>query len=162
VGRLHSSREGDSVTVGSRSGSQGGVGWPGVVTALGAIGVVFTFGIAGSAEWGPPGTPAYNTYQTLNRLVTIPAMMLVLGVAASGWRARNRLGVLGWLAWFTALSGSLLILVGNVGEFWVFTSRSYSDSARNVSWGLFVLGGLLLVVGGILAIVRSGVRPHDH
>jgi hypothetical protein len=129
---------------------------------LGAVGVVIMFGVAGSAEWGPPGTAAYDTYQTLNRLVTVPAMMLVVGVAASGWKARKRLGVLGWLAWLAALLGSLLILAGNVGEFWVFTSRSYSDSARNVSWGLFVLGGLLLVVGGILAAVRSGGRSHDH
>ena len=150
------------MTVGSRSGSPSGVGWPEVVTGLGAVGVVIMFGVAGSAEWGLPGTPAYDTYQTLNRLVTVPAMMLTLGVAASGWKARRRLGVLGWLAWLTALSGSLLIIAGNVGEFWLFTSRSYSDSARNVSWGLFVLGGLLLVVGGILAVVRSGMRSHDH
>ena len=150
------------MTVGSRRSTRDGIGWPGVVTGLGAVGVVFMFGIAGSSEWGPPGTPAYSTYQTLNRLVTIPAMMMVVGVAASGWRARKRLGVLGWLAWLAALSGSLLILAGNVGEFWVFTSRSYSDSARNVSWGLFVFGGLLLVVGGILAVVRSGMRSHNH
>ena len=149
------------MTVGSRSDSPSGVGWPGVVTGLGAVGVVIMFGVAGSAEWGLPGTPAYDTYQTLNRLVTVPAMMLTLGVAASGWKARRRLGVLGWLAWLTALSGSLLILAGNVGEFWVFTSRSYSDSARNVSWGLFVSGVLLLVVGGILAVVRSGVGSRD-
>jgi hypothetical protein len=111
---------------------------------------------------GTPGTPAHDTYQTLNRLVTIPAVMLVVGVAASGWKARKRLGALGWLAWLTALSGSFLILAGNVGEFWVFTSRSYSDSARNVSWGLFMAGGLLLVIGGILAIGHSGMRSRDH
>jgi hypothetical protein len=140
--------------------SRTAIGWPAVVTGLGAVGVVIMFAIAGSAEWGTPGTAAYDTYQTLNRRVTVPAAVLVLGVAASGWKARRRLGALGWLAWVTALLGSLLILAGNVGEFWVFTSRSYSSSARNVSWGLFLLGGLLLVLGGILAVGRSGVRSH--
>ena len=45
------------MTVGSRSGSPSGVGWPEVVTGLGAVGVVIMFGVAGSAEWGLPGTP---------------------------------------------------------------------------------------------------------
>lgn len=116
------------------------------------------FMAAGSVEWGPPGTSAYNTYQTLNRLVTVPAVMLVVGIAASGWAARRRLGALGWLAWLIALSGSVLVLAGNVSEFWVFTTRSYSDSARNISWALFVMGVILLVVGGILAGVRVAVR----
>ncbi len=128
-----------------------------MVTGLGAVGVVVMFMVAGSVEWGPPGTPAYNTYQTVNRLVSIPAMILVVGVAASGWSARKRLGALGRLAWLTASLGSLLILAGNVGEFWVFTARSYSDSARNASWGIFLLGALLLFVGGILAVARAGV-----
>ena len=125
------------------------------------MGVVFMFMAAGSADWGPPGTPAYSTYQTLNRLVLIPAMMLVVGVAASGWRARRRLGAFGWLAWLTALLGSLLIVAGNVGEFWLFTARSYSDSARNTSWAMFLLGGMLLVVASILVAIppRPDVSP---
>lgn len=127
--------------------------WPMVVVAVGGVGLIVMFMAAGSVEWGPPGTEAYDTYQMMNRLVTVPSVLLVVGLFATGFRARRNLGVLGWVWWLLGLAGSLLVLVGNVAEFWVFTSRSYDDGARNLAWGSFVLGVALLVVAGILGAV---------
>jgi hypothetical protein len=92
----------------------------------------------------------------MNRLVTVPAVILVVGVFATGFKGRQSLGVFGWMAWLLGLAGSLLVLAGNVAEFWLFTSRSYGDSARNLAWGSFVLGVALLLIAGILAAVRAG------
>jgi len=63
-----------------------------------------------------------------------------------------------WLeraGWAVTLSGSVLLLVGNVAEFWVFTSRTYADQARNGSWRLFLLGAASLIIGGILWAVAN-------
>ncbi len=114
------------------------------------------FMAAGSSDWGPPGTEAYESYQMMNRLVTFPAALLVLGVFATGFQSRRSLGVLGWVSWLLGLTGSLLVLGGNVAEFWLFTSRSYGDAARNLAWGSFVLGVALLLIAGFLAAVRAG------
>ncbi len=133
-----------------------GVSWPLVVAAVGGVGLVVMFMAAGSVEWGPPGTEAYDSYQTMNRLVTVPAVLLVVGVFATGFQGRQSLGVFGWMAWLRGLAGSLLVLAGNVAEFWLFTSRSYGDSARNLAWGSFVLGVALLLIAGILAAVSAG------
>jgi len=113
------------------------------------------FMAAGSSDWGPPGTATYESYQMMNRLVTFPAALLVLGVFATGFRSRKSLGVLGWVSWLFGLTGSLLVLGGNVAEFWLFTSRSYGDPARNLAWSSFLLGMTLLFVAGILGAVRA-------
>ncbi len=131
-----------------------------VVVAVGGLGLVVMFMAAGSVEWGPPGTEAYDTYQTRNRLATVPAVLLVVGVFATGFQARNNLGSLGWVSWLVGLAGSLLVLVGNFAEFWIYTSRSYGDGARNLAWGSFVLGVALLVIAGILgAVWASQEKP---
>lgn len=129
--------------------------WPMVVVAFGGVGLVVMFMAAGSVEWGPPGTEAYGKYQMMNRLVTLPAVLLVVGVFASGFQVRSNLGVLGWVSWLLGLAGSLLVLLGNVGEFWIYTSRAYGDDARNLAWGSFLLGIAMLVIAGILVAVRS-------
>jgi hypothetical protein len=127
-----------------------------VILTVGGVGLIVMFMAAGSVEWGPPGTEAYDTYEMMNRLVTIPSVLLVVGVFGTGFQARSHLGAFGWVSWLFGLAGSLLVLVGNVAEFWIYTSRSYSDEARNLAWGSFVLGGALLLVAGILAAVRAG------
>ena len=129
--------------------------WPKVVLAVGGVGLILTFMAAGSVEWGSPGTEAYDTYQRMNRLVSIPAVLLLVGVFATGFKARTNLRAVGWLSWILGLAGSLLVLLGNVGEFWLYTSRTYGDATRNLSWGSFVLGIALLVVAGILGAVST-------
>ena len=129
-----------------------------VALAVGGVGLIVMFMAAGSVEWGPPGTEAYDTYQMMNRLVTIPAVLLVVGVFGTGFQARSHLGTFGWVSWLLGLAGSLLVLVGNVAEFWIYTSRSYGDEARNLAWGSFVLGVALLVTAAILGAVGASLR----
>jgi len=135
-----------------------GASWPSAAVAVGGVGLVVMFMAAGSVEWGPPGTEAYNSYQMMNRLVTVPAALLVVGVFATGFQSRTRLGVFGWMSWLLGLAGSLLVLGGNVAEFWLFTSRAYGDRARNLAWGSFVLGVALLLIAGLLAAVHVSRR----
>ena len=111
--------------------------WPGLLTGLGLFGFVVSYMFAGSADWGPPGTSAYGTYQTANRLVSLPIVLLIVGVLSLGVMRRGRMTWLERAGWAVTLSGSVLLLVGNVAEFWVFTSRTYADQARNGSWRLF-------------------------
>ena len=133
-----------------------GASWPLAVVAVGGVGLVVMFMAAGSSEWGPPGTEAYDSYQMMNRLVAVPAALLVVGVLAIGFQGRKSLGVLGWVSWLLGLAGSLLVLAGNVAEFWMFTSRAYGDPVRNLAWGSFMLGVALLVIAGVLGAVRAG------
>jgi len=129
--------------------------WPSVVAAVGGAGLVVMFLVAGSGEWGPPGKEAYASYQMMNRLVAIPAALLVVGVFATGLRSIRSLTGLGWVSWLLGLAGSLLVLAGNVAEFWLFTSRAYGDPARALAWGSFTLGVVLLLIAGILGAVRA-------
>ncbi len=118
------------------------------------------FMAAGSSEWGPPGTERYESYQMMNRLVAVPAVLLVVGVFATGFQSRKSLGVLGWVSWLLGLAGSLLVLGGNVAEFWLFTSRAYGDPVRNLAWSSFLLGVALLLIAGILgAMHASRTKP---
>ncbi len=130
--------------------------WPGFLTGLGLFGFVVSYMVAGSTEWGPPGTSAYGTYQTANRLVSLPIVLLIVGIVSLGVMRRGRMSWLGRIGWAVTLSGSVLLLVGNVAEFWVFTSRTYDDQARKTSWALFLLGAASLVIGGILWAAANG------
>ncbi len=126
-----------------------------MIVGIGGVGLVVMFMAAGSSDWGPPGTEAYESYQMMNRLVTVPAVLLVVGVFATGFQGRGSLGVLGWISWLLGLAGSLLVLAGNVAEFWLFTSRSYGDPVRSLAWSSFLLGVLLLIIAGILTAVLA-------
>lgn len=50
--------------------------------------------------------------------------------------------------------GSLMMLAGNVGEFWVFSGVSYGSVARNAAWTTFLLGTLAALVGLAALAVR--------
>ncbi len=126
-----------------------------MVVAVGGVGLVVMFMAAGSSDWGPPGTEAYESYQMMNRLVTVPAVLMVVGVFATGFRSRRRWGGVGWVSWLLGLTGSSLVLGVNVSEFWLFTSRSYGDAARNLAWSSFLLGVVLLFIAGILGAVHA-------
>jgi hypothetical protein len=122
----------------------------GVVLAVGgfAATVWYFFGPLGSVGWGYPGTDAYLAYERANRLASVPLLIHVVG-----WtllvrdRASRRVAAIGGL-------GSLMMVVGNVGEFWVFSEESYASVARNLSWLTFLLGALAAIVGLVALAVR--------
>ena len=58
--------------------------------------------------------------------------------------------------------GSLMMLAGNVGEFWIFSGESYASVVRNVSWTAFLFGTLAAVVGLVVLAVRRLVVSRSH
>jgi hypothetical protein len=122
----------------------------GGVLAVGgfAATVWYFFGPLGSAGWGPPGTDAYLAYERANRLASVPLLIHLAGwtllVRDRVWRRVASIGAL----------GSLMMLAGNVGEFWVFSEESYASAVRNLSWFTFLLGALAAIVGLIALAVR--------
>ena len=122
----------------------------GGVLAVGgfAATVWYFFGPLGSAGWGPPGTDAYLAYERANRLASLPLLIHLAGwtllVRDRVWRRVASIGAI----------GSLMMLAGNVGEFWVFSEESYASAVRNLSWFTFLLGALAAIVGLIALAVR--------
>jgi hypothetical protein len=108
----------------------------------------YFFGYLGSVGWGPPGTDAYVRYELANRFVSVPLLVHATGWALlirdRGWRRVAAIGAV----------GALMMLAGNVGEFWVFSEESYQSVARNASWTMFLLGTLAAIVGLLALSVR--------
>ena len=130
----------------------------GVSLAVGgfAATVWYFFGPLGSAGWGPPGTEAYLAYERANRLASVPLLIHLVG-----WILLVRDGGARRLAAIGAV-GSLKMLVGNVGEFWIFSEESYSSAARNLSWFTFLLGALAAIVGFLALLMRRLARLTAH
>jgi hypothetical protein len=123
----------------------------GAILAVGgfAATVWYFFGPLGSSGWGPPGTEAYLAYERANRLASVPLLIHVVG-----WTLLIRDRGFRRVAWIGTV-GSLMMLAGNVGEFWIFSQDSYASAARNLSWFTFLLGALVAIVGLIgLAVGR--------
>lgn len=122
----------------------------GGILAIGGFAATLSyfFGYLGSVGWGPPGTEAYVVYERANRLASVPLLVHVAGwtllVRDRAWRRVAAIGAL----------GSLMMLAGNVGEFWISSGESYASVARNVSWMTFLLGTLAAVVGLVALAVR--------
>ena len=90
-------------------------------------------------------------YERANRLASVPLLVHVAGwtllVRDRAWRRGAAIGAL----------GSLMMLGGNAGEFWIFSGESYASVARNVSWMTFLLGTLGAVVGLVALAARRSV-----
>ena len=126
----------------------------GAVLAVGgfAATVWYFFGPIGSVGWGPPGTEAYLAYERANRLASVPLL-----IHLAGWTLLVRDPGLRRVAAIGAL-GSLMMFVGNVGEFWIFSEASYASAARNLSWFMFLLGALGAIVGLVALAVSVPLR----
>ena len=108
----------------------------------------YFFGYLGSVGWGPPGTEAYLVYERANRVFLVPLL-----VHAAGWmllirdRAWRRVATIG-------ASGSLMMLAGSAGEFWIFSAESYQSAVRLASWLTFLVGTLVAIAGLIALALR--------
>ena len=107
--------------------------------------------------WGAPGTPTYQSYELLNRLMTFSLLLM-----AAGWLGVVLLCVHGNGRWGAILAfvGSIIMVAGTTAEFWLFSDLPYSQGSnlRNAAWSTFGLGSLLLDVGAMIlgiAIWRS-------
>jgi hypothetical protein len=114
-------------------------------------------------------------YDDFNRLLTAPLLLLV--VALAGLRAAQigRLAKWGSRGAWLALAAAVLLVVGNVVEFWLVLASDAEVFAiaeprgldqwvgSTVGWLTFLLGALLLLAGGVLfgvATGRAGVFPN--
>jgi hypothetical protein len=120
------------------------------------------FGLAGSLlwlslttvlspDWGPPGTANYLGYETINRLWA-PAFAGMLcgfvGLALRFALAGTRLGRLGLRL---AVIGLVVMLAGNIAEFWFLTRLPYGElNLRALAWISVLLGMLSLFIGAAL------------
>ncbi len=123
----------------------------GVILALAgfAAALWYFFGYVPSVGWGPPGTEAYVQYERANRLFLLPLL-----VHAAGWTLIVRVRTWRRVAAIGA-SGSLMMVAGSAGEFWIFSAESYQSAVRLVSWMIFLLGTLGAIVGFIAVAIRQ-------
>jgi hypothetical protein len=130
----------------------------GVILAIGgfAATVWYFFGPLGSAGFGYPGSDAYSAYERANRLASVPLLIHLVGwILLVRDRGLRRVAAIGAL-------GSLMMLAGNVGEFWVFSQDSYSSPTRNLSWLTFLMGALAAIVGFFALLLRRLTRLTAH
>jgi MFS family permease len=127
-----------------------------LLATTGIVGVLalVAIDVGGVVDWGPPGSPEYETYALVNRLTGV-ALALAVAAPISLWRAltgmaaergvRRALVVLG-----VALCG---MVVGSVAEFWVFNDQPYrgaGSEGRNLAWITFLISALTLAVGSVV------------
>jgi len=134
--------------------------WLGLLSLLGGISAVPLMVAFASTGWGKPGTAAYQTYETLNRLTAFALLLMVpgwLGLFLALPRGYGRWGAL------AALVGALLMVAGNAAEFWLYSDLSYECcNARHTAFGTFSLGSLVTDVGAMVAGIamrRGGSGP---
>jgi len=133
-----------------------------VTIGLIGIGLCWLFALMSSPEWGPPGTAAYLAYEARNRLIPLPLFLMALGFIVIYVGYRGIVGRLGAVAFAIILFGLALMVIGNVAEFWFFTTLSYGTSnGRAWAWSTFLLGVLFFIIGTpifIFALVRGQNR----
>lgn len=132
---------------------------------LGLLGVVGSLGWLSlntilSPDWGPPGSPDYLGYETINRLWA-PAFALVLcGYVGFYGRYPLHWARVGRAGFRLVVGGLLLMIAGNIAEFWFLTHQGYGElNARAVAW-ISVLLGWSVVGTGQLLMGLAGLR-HD-
>ena len=136
-----------------------------VLGGLGSLGALFWLCLNTilAPDWGPPGSPRYLGYETANRLWALAFAGMLCAFIALRARyplAQTRLGRLGLRL---AIFGLLVMIAGNITEFWLFSQQPYGElNVRNLAW-LGVLLGWLSVLTGLgligLAIWRQRWLP---
>jgi hypothetical protein len=136
----------------------------GLAAMLGGVLWALWAGVEQSVGWGAPGSTAYERYELINRLMPLALLPVVVGFIGLHAAQRRSYGWLGMAGFATVLVGFMLIIAGNLGEFWVFSDESYEGAGRNASWALFLLGHPVLVIGTLLfgiATARAKVFPRE-
>jgi hypothetical protein len=133
-----------------------GLGWLSV--AGGVAGVILSLGFAGT-DWGEPGTAAYLTYETLNRLTSFALLLMACGWLGATLALPDGFGRAGAAVAFLA---AVVMVIGNAAEFWLFTDLPYGDptNARSLSWMAYMFGDLVQTIGSTMAgvhIRRAGM-----
>ena len=101
-------------------------------------------------DFGLPGTAAYRVYETLNRLMALPLLLMAcgwLGLAFALPKGYGRAGA--WLAF----AASVVMAAGTAAEFWLFSDQPYGvwTNGRMASFMSFFVASLLLYVSAMIA-----------
>ncbi len=114
-----------------------------------------------ASDWGAPGTLQYIAYQNYNRLWSPTLLLMLLGFVGLYRRYPFRVGRLGQIGLGLIVLGFVLMMAGNIAEFWIFTDARYEFglNPRNVSWFTFLFGWLFTLVGSLQWGIHSN-RTH--
>jgi hypothetical protein len=104
-----------------------------------------------ASDWGAPGTLQYIAYQNSNRLWSPTLLLMLLGFVGIYRHYPFRAGRLGQIGLGLIVLGFVLMMAGNVAEFWIFTDARYEFglNPRNLSWFTFLFGWLFTLVGSL-------------
>lgn len=137
-----------------------------ILALIGILGGLLWLGLAlFRPDWGPPGTPQYGSYELWNRLWTPALLGMGAGFGALFRQLRPALSRQAQGSFLGLLSGCALMVLGNVGEFWIFTDQPYEGEGsliRLVSWLTYLFGALLMLSATVVAGVvlwRSAHLP---
>ncbi len=106
------------------------------------------------------GSGAYETY---NRLMPAVLVLLAVGLLAFYAVQNASHGWVGRVGFVVAVVGLVVMIAGNMVEFWTFSEEAYGpDSLRNSAWMAFGLGLFTFYIGTVLFGVdtlRAGELP---
>ncbi|HEV2124361.1 MAG TPA: hypothetical protein VGW38_16525 [Chloroflexota bacterium] len=136
--------------------------------------------ILGGMAWvllGPAAVLERNnllSYDSYNRLVTLPLLLFLFGFIAAHWLLRPQT-MLGTLGFGVVVLGLFLLVTGNVLEFWGVLLQSQPNAqvayetgasehwiGSDIGWMVFGFGMLAVLVGGVilaLSVRRTRVFP---
>lgn len=114
-------------------------------------------------EFGFPGSTAYIGYELWNRLWTPALVGMALGFYGF-FRNYPALPKSAFKAGRAFLVGFIMMILGNISEFWIFTNQPYAAgfNMRNLSWITFLLGLLVMIMAAAafgLSIERNKSFP---
>ena len=130
----------------------------GLLSILGSLlGLVLVAAFT-AGDFGLPGTAAYRVYETLNRLMAVPLLLM-----ACGWLALARALPSGYgrVAAWLAFAAMVVMAAGTAAEFWLFSDQPYGvwTNGRMAAFMSFFVASLLLYVAATVvgvALWRSG------
>ena len=135
--------------------------WLAILSLVGGVTAVPLFIGFAITGWGEPGTAAYQRYELLNRVTAVSLLLMLAGWAGMALLWRKEDGY--WRLWLP-LVGSILMIIGNATEFWLFSDLSYEGfNMRHVAWTTFLVGLLLLAIGATvtgIALRHNQLWPH--
>lgn len=111
-------------------------------------------------DWGAPGTTQYESYEFANRLLSLPLVLMASGLIGLYIRHHAQLRRLGTTGIVVTFVGFVLMVVGNIAEFFVFTSQPYMAgfNGRNAAWMTFGLGIVAVGIGGLVLGIATWRR----
>ena len=124
--------------------------WSGLAAVLGGVLWVLlvpliTLTYPGRTGWASEETIFSLGWEDYNKLLPIVLLLLLVGLTGLTAKHGRRSGSLGRVGLVVALFGLGLMLLGNVGEFWIAGGiRVGMTSAALVGWMSYSLGYLLL------------------